>query len=142
MFTEQKLITYSNLLGLTVEELNSFIKRYKNYLLSKETMTPDNMDNYLSVRLEGLSLKTQINYVRILSSTVQGLSEANITLGVDKSYFDTKVQEIKTLMPRPTIRTDRAIKNVNTVIYKTMENTFVNDRYEECVNYNFNFFEV
>ena len=25
---------------------------------------------------------------------------------------------------------------------KTMENTFVNDRYEECVNYNFNFFEV
>ena len=89
-----------------------------------KTMTPDNMDNYLSVRLEGLSLKTQINYVRILSSTVQGLSEANITLGVDKSYFDTKVQEIKSLAPTPTIRMDRAIKNVNAVIHKLYEKNY------------------
>ncbi|RLA77899.1 MAG: hypothetical protein DRG78_16380 [Epsilonproteobacteria bacterium] len=49
MFTEQKLITYSNLLGLTVEELNSFMKRYKNYLLSKEEITKNVLINGLFI---------------------------------------------------------------------------------------------
>lgn len=81
-------------------------------------MTPDNMDSYLNSRIEGLTLKSQINYVRGWSSMVQGLIEANITIEVDKKYFDTKVQEIKSLVPAPAIRTDRAIKNINTVISK------------------------
>ncbi len=87
-------------------------------------MTPDNMDSYLNSRIEGLSLKSQINYIRGWSSMIQGLNEANITLGVDKSYFDTKVQEIKSLAPAPTIRTDRAIKNVNAVIEKLYEKNY------------------
>ena len=49
MFTEQKLITYSNLLGLTVEELNQFMKRYKNYLLSKEDITKNVLINGLFI---------------------------------------------------------------------------------------------
>ncbi len=49
MFTEQKLITYSKLLGLTVEELNSFMKRYKNYLLSKEEITKNVLINGLFI---------------------------------------------------------------------------------------------
>ncbi|WP_321778122.1 hypothetical protein [Sulfurimonas sp.] len=49
MFTEQKLITYANLLGLTVEELNSFMKRYKNYLLSKEEITKNVLINGLFI---------------------------------------------------------------------------------------------
>lgn len=49
MFTEQKLITYSNLLGLTVAELNFFMKRYKNYLLSKEEITKNVLINGLFI---------------------------------------------------------------------------------------------
>lgn len=49
MFTEQKLITYSKLLGLTVEELNSFMKRYKSYLLSKEEITKNVLINGLFI---------------------------------------------------------------------------------------------
>jgi len=49
MFTEQKLVTYANLLGLTVEELNSFMKRYKNYLLSKEEITKNVLINGLFI---------------------------------------------------------------------------------------------
>jgi len=49
MFTEQKLMTYANLLGLTVEELNSFIKRYKNYLLSKNEITKNVLVNGLFI---------------------------------------------------------------------------------------------
>jgi len=47
MFTEQKLSSYGKLLGLTVEELNQFMKRYKNYLLSKEEITKNVLINGL-----------------------------------------------------------------------------------------------
>jgi len=49
MFTEQKLVTYANLLGLTVKELNSFMKRYKNYLLSKEEISKNVLINGLFI---------------------------------------------------------------------------------------------
>ena len=49
MFTEQKLVTYANLLGLTVEELNQFMKRYKNYILSKEEITKNVLINGLFI---------------------------------------------------------------------------------------------
>jgi len=63
MFTEQKLITYANLLGLTVEELNQFMKRYKNYLLSKEEITKN-------VLLNGFFILEQI-------TTDKWIEEAN-----------------------------------------------------------------
>ena len=120
--------THSDGLAKKREE---FLNSYKSFAENmgftdklNKTMTPENMDSYLNSRVEGLSLKSQINYVRGWSSMVQGLSEANITLGVDKSYFDTKVQEIKSLAPTPTIRTDRAIKNVNAVIHKLYEKNY------------------
>lgn len=49
MFTEQKLNSYGKLLGLTVEELNHFMKRYKNYLLSKEDITKNILINGLFI---------------------------------------------------------------------------------------------
>lgn len=36
MFSNHKLRTYANLLGLTIEELEDFAKRYKTYLADKE----------------------------------------------------------------------------------------------------------
>ena len=49
MFTEQKLSSYGKLLGLTIEELNYFIKRYKSYLLSKEEITKNVLINGLFI---------------------------------------------------------------------------------------------
>ncbi len=111
---------------------DEFLNSYKSFAENmgftdklNKTMTPENMDRFFNQRLEGdFSLKTKINYLRSYSSMLQGLKEANITIEVDKSYFDTKVQEIKTLMPTPTIRTDRAIKNVNAVIQKLYEKNY------------------
>ncbi len=120
--------THSDGLAKKREE---FLNSYKSFAENmgftdklNKTMTPENMDSYLNSRIEGLSSKSQINYVRGWSSMVQGLSKANITIEVDKSYFNTKVQEIKTLMPTPTIRTDRAIKNINVVIHKLYEKNY------------------
>ena len=49
MFTEQKLNNYGKLLGLTVEELNHFMKRYKSYLLSKDDITKNVLINGLFI---------------------------------------------------------------------------------------------
>jgi len=120
--------THSNGLALKREE---FLNSYKSFAETNnftdklnKTMTHENMNRYLSQRLKGLSRKTQINYVRTLSSTLQGLHESNITLGVDKSYFDTKVQEIKTSTLKAPIRTDRAIKNINVVIHNIYKKNY------------------
>ncbi|WP_321778123.1 hypothetical protein [Sulfurimonas sp.] len=117
--------------GGLAKKREEFLSSYKSFAENmgftdklNKTMTPQNINSYLNSRIEGLSLKSQINYVRGWSSMVQGLSEANITLGVDKSYFDTKVQEIKSLVPAPAIRTNRAIKNVNAVIEKLYEKNY------------------
>jgi len=120
--------THSDGLAKKREE---FLNSYKSFAENNnftdklnKTMTATNINTFLNQRLEGLSLKTQINYVRGWSSMIQGLNEANITIGVDKRYFDTKVQEIKSLLPTPAIRTDRAIKNVTVVIEKLYEKSY------------------
>ena len=120
--------THSDGLAKKREE---FLSSYKSFAINNgftdklnKTMTPQNMDRYLNQKLKGLSLKTKINYMRSWSSMVQGLKEANITITVDKSYFDTKVQEIKTSNPKLPIKMDRAIKNVNAVISKIYEKNY------------------
>jgi integrase len=120
--------THSDGLAKKREE---FLNSYKSFAENNnfvdklnKTMTPDNMNRYLSQRLEGLSLKTKIDYIRGWSSMVQGLQEANITIKVDRSYFDIKVKEIKTSDPKPTIKTERAIKNVNTIIAKLYQKNY------------------
>ncbi len=49
MFAETKLKSYSNLLGLSVNELDSFMKRYKNYLMSKDKITKNILINGLFI---------------------------------------------------------------------------------------------
>lgn len=49
MFTNTKLKTYADLLGLTVEEIEQFMKRYKNYILSKEELTKNVLINGLFI---------------------------------------------------------------------------------------------
>ncbi len=49
MFSENRLKTYADLLGLTVDELNDFMKRYKKYLQSKEKITRNVLINGLFI---------------------------------------------------------------------------------------------
>lgn len=58
-------------------------------------MNKENMNNFLNERLEGLAAKTAEDYNRGWSGMVQGLEEANIRTGVDKSFFDDRVAGIE-----------------------------------------------
>lgn len=49
MFAETKLKSYSELLGLNVDELENFMKRYKSYLLSKDKITKNILINGLFI---------------------------------------------------------------------------------------------
>jgi len=120
--------THSDGLAKKREE---FLSSYKSFATNNgftdklnKTMTPQNMDSYFSQRLEGLALKTKIDYMRGWSSMLQGLKEANITIAVDKSYFDIKVQEVNTSTHKAPIRTNRAIKNINSVVHKIYEKNY------------------
>lgn len=57
MFAETKLKSYSKLLGLSVDELDNFMKRYKSYLLSKNTITKNVLINGLFILEEMHSYK-------------------------------------------------------------------------------------
>ena len=49
MFAETKLKSYSKLLGLSIDELEDFMKRYKSYLLSKDKITKNILINGLFI---------------------------------------------------------------------------------------------
>lgn len=49
MFSEIKIKTYANLLGLTPIELDDFMKRYKAYLLSQKNITHNILLNGLFI---------------------------------------------------------------------------------------------
>jgi hypothetical protein len=49
MFSEIKIKTYSSLLGLTPNELDDFMRRYKSYLLSQKEITKNVLINGLFI---------------------------------------------------------------------------------------------
>lgn len=92
-----------------------------NQIMSNKTV----MDKFFNERMKNLSPVTQENYLRGYSSMLEGLKQANISIGIDKSYFDNKVAKI---VKDTTIKTGRAIENVDKVIEK-----IYNTRYESGV---------
>ncbi len=124
--------THSNALA---EKREMYLRDYLKFANNEnytdklnQTMTPTNIDKFLENRLDGLSAKTQTDYVRGWSSMIQGLQENNISVSIDKSYFDSKVTDIKSSAVNDNIRTDRAIVNVDRVI-----NDLYSQRYESGV---------
>lgn len=85
----------------------------------------DKLDKFFEERLEGLSSKTQENYLRGFSSMLKGLEQQNIHIPLhneNKDYFDDKVSEIKD--QADTTIENRYIDNVQDVItslYKDRE---------------------
>ncbi|MCB4766583.1 MAG: hypothetical protein LGB66_05305 [Sulfurovum sp.] len=82
-----------------------------NKIMSNKTI----MNRFLADRTKNLSSSSTENYLRGYSSMLQGLKQANISIGIDKSYFDKKVSQI---VKDTTIKTGRAISNVNKVVEK------------------------
>lgn len=88
-----------------------------NQIMSNETV----MDKFLKERMENLSPVSQENYLRGYSSMLEGLKQANVSIGIGKDYFDKKVAQIT---KDTTIVTGRAIKNVDQVIEKLYANRY------------------
>lgn len=81
-----------------------------------EYMHPDIMDRFLHERTADLSQKSAVDYARGWSSMVQGLEEKNITVTVDRAYFDDTVKDIKSTTDRAAMVTGRAINDTDTFI--------------------------
>jgi hypothetical protein len=80
-----------------------------------QTMTNENIQNFLNQRLDGLKSSTQENYIRGFSSMLKGLKETNITVSVDRGVFDNKVVKIKEARVN-IVQTNRSVSNPSTVI--------------------------
>lgn len=120
--------THSNALA---EKREMYLNDYKvfaekNNFTDKlnQTMTDKNMDKFLSERVAHLALKSKVDYLRGWSSMIQGLKENNISIAIDKSYFDNKVSEAKNTEPKNEVQMNRAIANVSHVINKLYSNRY------------------
>lgn len=60
-----------------------------------EMLTPDNMRDFFENRLDGLSDSTIQNYISGFSSMVEGLQEANVSIPVDRDFFQELKAEYK-----------------------------------------------
>lgn len=88
-----------------------------NQIMSNETV----MDKFFKERTKDLSPVSQENYLRGYSSMLEGLKQANVSIGIDRSYFDNKVAQI---IKDTTIVTGRAVQNVDQVIDKLYSNRY------------------
>lgn len=107
--------------------LNDYIKFVNNLNLTEklnQTMTHNNIDIFLNQRLEKLSLKSKEDYVRGWSSMIQGLNEVNVSIPIDKEYFNDKINEIKSITEKEPIKINRAIKNVSSFIQNLYDKRF------------------
>ena len=92
-----------------------------NQIMSNKTI----LDKFLEKRMETLGATSSENYLRGYSSMLEGLKQANVNIGIDRSYFDNKVSQI---VKDTTIKIGRSIENVDKVIEK-----LYNTRYESGV---------
>jgi integrase len=120
--------------GAVANKREMYLRDFKNFMENNQiegklnqAITPSNMDHFLQQRIENLSRTSREDYTRGWSSMVQGLQESNVSIDLDKTYFDQKVAEIKE-MPSEEVITGRAVKDVENVI-KELYNT----RYESGV---------
>lgn len=108
--------------GAVANKREMYLRDFKNFMETNQiegklnqAMTAENMDKFLEQRMENLSRTSRESYTRGWSSMVQGLQESNVSIELDKNYFDQKVAEIKE-MPSEDVITGRSIKDVDNVI--------------------------
>jgi hypothetical protein len=91
MFAEAKLKSYAKLLGLNVEELENFMKRYKSYLMSKDKITKNILINGLFILEEIHSDKwaNEANKVKYKTKNLIIIKYLNEILELYKSGMGT-----------------------------------------------------
>ena len=55
---------------------------------------------------------------------IQGLNEVNVSIPIDKEYFNDKINEIKSITEKEPIKINRAIKNVSSFIQNLYDKRF------------------
>jgi integrase len=108
--------------GAVASKREMYLRDFKNFMENNQidgklnqAINPENMDKFLEQRMENLSRTSRESYTRSFSSMLRGLQESNVSIDLDKTYFDQKVAEIKE-MPSEEVITGRAVKDVENVI--------------------------
>ena len=130
-------LTHSDKLG---KKRVMYLKDIANYFTSQNLndklntlMTKDNLDKFFTERFETLSIKSQENYIRGISSMLNGLFDQNIYIPLlfeDKDFFDKKVEIIKDQYE--TIIENRYIDNVENVISNLYQNRAISGLIAQC----------
>ena len=130
-------LTHSDKLA---EKRNMYLKDISNYFTSQNfndklniLLTKDNLDKFFTERFETLSIKSQENYIRGISSMLNGLFDQNIYIPLhyeDKDFFDDRVKAIKD--QAETIIENRYIDNVENVISNLYEDRYISGLIAEC----------
>jgi hypothetical protein len=130
-------LTHSDKLG---KKRVMYLKDIANYFTSQNLtdklntlLTKDNLDKFFTERFETLSIKSQENYIRGISSMLKGLEQQNIYIPIhseDKDFFDKKVEIIKDQYE--TIIENRYIDNVENVISNLYEDRAISGLIAQC----------
>lgn len=130
-------LTHSDKLA---EKRMMYLKDIADYFTSQNLndklntlMTKDNLDKFFTERFETLSIKSQENYIRGISSMLNGLFDQNIYIPLhyeDKDFFDDRVKAIKD--QAETIIENRYIDNVENVISNLYEDRYISGLIAEC----------
>ncbi len=121
-------LTHSNAVAAKREMYLRDYKDYADFQGFEEklnvTMSNENINNFLEIRLEGLAASTQEDYARGFSSMLQGLEEKNIAIGANKEVFNTFVRDVKENGPGAEPATNRAIENVDKIIDQIYQKSY------------------
>ena len=130
-------LTHSDKLA---QKRNMYLKDLANYFTSQNLegklnthLTKDNIDKFFNERFETLSIKSQENYIRGISSMFKGLFDQNIYIPIhyeDRAFFDDRVKAIKD--QAETIIENRYIDNVDLVIQNLYENRAITGLIAQC----------
>lgn len=122
------------------EKRMMYLKDISNYFISQNLnkklntlFTKDNLDKFFTERFKNLSIKSQENYIRGISSMLKGLEEQNIYIPLhyeDKDFFDDKVKILKD--QSEIIIENRYIGNVENVISNLYEDRAITGLISQC----------
>lgn len=116
------------------------LKKFSSYLKNNDftckmntLMNSETLDAFFIERLSGLTSSTIETKLRTWSSLIEGLKERNVTINLDKKYFDEKVQELRDKGAIREAKTDQAIENVEYVLDQLYDHRHESGVYAEVL---------
>jgi len=96
--------------GLILKDFAQYAESNNMQGKLNELMTSQNVDNFLSQRLEGLKVSTAETYIRAMGATIESLKDNNISISMTARDLDSRVHELKA-NDTSTHEVGRAIEN-------------------------------